>query len=204
MRDVTTLVRREIEGTPANLTVEQFVEMVMADIEVAKQTYFEKTSQEAEARYERDKKDYFERRNKAIEKIKEESYKKYTREYYRLRWVEKEIAKWPEEYKRGYWHKGEELTYVDWSMRPWEMGTSSISLNRRTDEEVREFFVDMFKNDFDNKYFSQCNGWEIVISQRPYFKLILSEELENEWRSDEKRLSDSVARFYSGSNYWGD
>ena len=204
MKDMTTLVRREIEGTPVNFTVDQFVEMIMQDIETAKQTYFEKTSQEAEARYERDKKDYFERRNKAIQKIKEESYKKYTREYYRLRWVEKEIANWPEEYKRGYWHKGEELTYVDWSMEPWKNGTYSISLNRRTNEEVRGFFADMFKNDLDNKYFSQCNGWEIVVNQRPFFKLILSEELENAWKADEKKLCDAINRFYAGSNYWGD
>ena len=71
MKDMTTLVRREIEGTPVNFTIDQFVEMIMLDIETAKQTYRDITTKEANARYERDKNDYFERRNKEIEKIKE-------------------------------------------------------------------------------------------------------------------------------------
>ena len=203
MREFTTLVRRELTSSPTTLTVEQFVEMIMEDIETAKKTYFEMTSKRAEERYEADKKSYMEKRAKAFETIIANSYKKYTREYYRLRWVEKEIAKWPEEYERKYWHNPDTLTYVDWSMKPWENGTSCISFSRGEDV-VRSFFEYQFKDSFKNKYFSQCSGWEIVVTQRPYFKLILSPELEAEWAADEKRLSDAISRFYAGSNWWGD
>jgi hypothetical protein len=175
----------------------------MEDIETAKKTYFEMSSKRAEERYEADKASYMRKRAKAIETIIANSYKKYTREYYRLRWVEKEISKWPEEYERNYWHNPDTLTYVDWSMKPWENGTLCISFNRGEDI-VRDFFKNRFNEDFKNKYFSQCLGWEIVVTQRPYFKLILSPELEAEWEADEKRLSDDISRFYAGSNYWGD
>ena len=203
MREFTTLVRRELTSVPTTLTVEQFVEMIMEDIETAKKTYFDITSKRAEERYEADKASYMRKRAKAIETIIANSYKKYTREYYRLRWVEKEISKWPEEYERNYWHNPDTLTYVDWSMKPWENGTSSISFNRGKDV-VRSFFEYQFKENFNNKYFSQCSGWEIVVTQRPYFKLILSPELEAEWEADEKHLADAISRFYAGSNYWGD
>lgn len=203
MRDYTVLTRRELTSAPTTLSVEQFVEMIMEDIETAKKTYFELESKRTEARYESDKKRYEEQRTQEIEKIIKRSYDKYQREYYRLRWVEKEIAKWPEEYTRKYWHNPSKLTYVDWSMKPWENGTSCISFDRG-DDIVRDFFKSRFNEDFNNKYFSQCSGWEIVITQRPYFKLILSPELEAEWAADEKRLSDAISRFYAGSNYWGD
>lgn len=203
MRDYTVLTRRELTSASTTLSVEQFVEMIMEDIETAKKTYFELTSKRAEERYEADKKQYAGQRARKIEKIIERSYAKYQREYYRLRWVEKEIARWPEEYTRKYWHNPDTLTYVDWSMKPWENGTSSISFSRGEDI-VRDFFKSRFAEDFKNKYFSQCSGWEIVVTQRPYFKLILSPELEAEWEADEKRLSDAISRFYAGSNYWGD
>jgi hypothetical protein len=203
MRDYTVLTRRELTSAPTTLSVEQFVEMIMEDIENAKKTYFEMTSKRAEERYEADKKQYAEQRAQEIEKIIEKSYVKYQREYYRLRWVEKEIARWPEEYTRKYWHNPDTLTYVDWSMKPWENGTSCISFSRGEDI-VRDFFKNRFTDDFNNKYFSQCLGWEIVITQRPYFKLILSPELEAEWEADEKRLSDAISRFYATSSYCGD
>lgn len=204
MIEITTLSRRELTAKPTTLTSNEFVDMIMQDIETAKKTYFEITSREADERYERNKRDYLIRRYNAIDMIISQSFEKYKREYYRKRWVEKEIAKWPEEYKRSCWDKGKELTYVDWSMEPWKNGTYCVSFKHCTEECAREFFTNMFKNDYNNKYFSQCTGWEIVISQRPYFRLILSPELQSEWDADEKRLCDSINRFYSNSNYWGD
>jgi hypothetical protein len=204
MIEITTLTRRELTANPTTLTSNEFVDMIMQDIENAKKTYFDITTRKADARHERSKQEYLKRREEKIAAIIKQSYEKYTREYYRKRWVEKELAKWPEEYERSCWDKGEELTYVDWSMEPWKNGTYSVSLNRRTNEEVREFFADMFKNDLDNKYFSQCMGWEIVVNQRPYFRLILSPELQAEWDADEKRLYNEITRFYSSSTYCGD
>lgn len=204
MIEITTLTRRELTANPTTLTSNEFVDMIMQDIENAKKTYFDITTRKADARHERNKQEYLKRREEKIAAIIKQSYEKYTREYYRKHWVEKELAKWPEEYKRSYWDKGEELTYVDWSMEPWKNGTYSVSLIRRTEEEIREFFANCFNDDFNNKYFSQCMGWEIVVNQRPYFRLILSPELQAEWDADEKRLCDSINRFYSNSNYWGD
>lgn len=204
MIEITTLTRRELTTNPTTLTSNEFVDMIMQDIENAKAAYFDITTRKADARHERNKQEYLKRREEKIAAIIKQSYEKYTREYYRKRWVEKELAKWPEEYKRNYWDKGEELTYVDWSMEPWKNGTYSVSLIRRTEEEIREFFANCFNDDFNNKYFSQCMGWEIVVNQRPYFRLILSPELQAEWDTDEKKLCDAINRFYSNSNYWGD
>lgn len=204
MTEITTLSRRELTANPTTLTSNEFVDMIMQDIETAKKTYFEITSRKADERYERNKSDYLVRRYNAIDRIISQSFEKYKREYYRKRWVEKELAKWPEEFKRESWYEGEDLKYVDWSMEPWRNGTKSISLCRSTEEDIREFFANCFNDDFNNKYFSQCMGWEIVINQRPYFRLILSPELQAEWDADKKRLSDSINRFYSNSNYWGD
>lgn len=204
MTETTTLSRRDLGFSPTALSANEFVNMIMHDIADAKEAYLEISTRDAEAAYERDKKNYIERRNKAINKIMEESFVKYKREYYRQQWLKKELAKWPAKLERSHWHNPDHLTYIDWSMKPWEMGTKSVSLVRNTEEEIKEFFRNRFKEDFDNKYFSQCMGWEIVVNQRPYFRLILSPELQAEWNADEKRLSDSVTRFYSGSNYWGD
>lgn len=203
MNEITTLIRRELNSAPTELTVDQFVDMIMEDIESAKSTYLALTTQKGNAQYEKDKQAYLKRREEEIAKIIKRSYEIYKREYYRLRYVEREIARWPEEYKRSYWHEPKHLTYVDWSMKPWDNGTSSINFSRGKDI-VRNFFENRFKEDFNNKYFSQCRGWEIVLTQRPYFKLILSPELEQEWKDDEHRLADAISRFYTGSNYWGD
>ena len=203
MTEIKTLTRRELTANPTTLTSNEFVDMIMQDIETAKKTYFEMTSKDAEARYERDKKLYLDKREKDIAQIIEASYKKYTKEFYRKRWVEKQLEKFPEEYKRNFWHEPKELTYIDWSMKPWENGTSCISFDRG-EEQVRKFFERVFEADFNNKYFSQCMGWEIVVNYRPSVKLILSEELEAQWKEDERKLGEAISRFYRGSKYWGD
>jgi hypothetical protein len=35
-------------------------------------------------------------------------------------------------------------------------------------------------------------------------KLHLSEKMQEEWRADEKRLADDIARFYADCRYCGD
>ena len=69
---------------------------------------------------------------------------------------------------------------------------------------IRKFFENKFKQDYNNKYFSQCTGWEIVCTCRPRVKLLLSPELEAQWKEDERKLGEAISRFYRGSNYWGD
>jgi hypothetical protein len=55
-----------------------------------------------------------------------------------------------------------------------------------------------------NKYFLQCTGWSIVEDFSTEFRFHLSDELQAEWKADEKKLADDISRFYAGSNYWGD
>lgn len=204
MIETTTLSRRNLKFSPTALSAKEFVDMIMQDIETAKKTYFEMTSKDAEARYEREKKDYAKQRNNAISKLISQSFEKYKKEYYRQRWLKKEIAKWPEELKRSYFHNGEHLTFIDWSMEPWNNGTSSVSLTGNSEEGIRKFFENKFKQDYNNKYFSKCTGWEIVCTCRPRVKLILSPELEAQWKEDERKLGEAISRFYRGTNYWGD
>ena len=89
-------------------------------------------------------------------------------------------------------------------MEPWNNGTSSVSLTRNSEEGIRKFFENKFKQDYNNKYFSQCTGWEIVCTCRPRVKLILSPELEAQWKEDERKLGEAISRFYGRSKYCGD
>ena len=195
-----TFVTREFGKNPADITKEEFIKMAIEDIEKAKSAYKIWSCERAEERYKKDSERHAEYREKKIQDITNASYKKYKREYYRQRWVMQEIAKIPRYIKRGYWHTGKELTIISWNYKPWDMFRAQIDVERNTERDLEYIYNELISN----KYFLHCTGWSIVEDSLTEIKLHLSEDMMEEWKADEKNLSDAVSSFYEGSNYWGD
>ena len=195
-----TFVTREFGKNPADITKEEFIKMAIEDIEKAKSAYKIWSCERAEERYKKDSERHAEYREKKIQDITNASYKKYKREYYRQRWVMQEIAKIPRYIKRGYCHTGKELTIISWNYKPWDMFRAQIDVERNTERDLEYIYNELISN----KYFLHCTGWSIVEDSLTEIKLHLSEDMMEEWKADEKNLSDAVSKFYEGSNYWGD
>ena len=195
-----TFVTREFGKNPADITREEFIKMAIADVETAKVGYRQWSDEVAEQRYKEDCERHAERREQKILDITNASYKKYKREYYRQRWVMQEVAKIPKAITRGYWHTGKDLTSIRWDLKPWDNATSYVFLNR----DIENVFGCLYDEAIKNKYFLRCTGWSIVEDFTTEFKFHLSEELQAEWKADEKKLSDDISRFYAGTTYWGD
>lgn len=194
-----TFVIREFGKTGAELTKEEFIQMMKEDIESAKVEYRKWSDKTAEEKYIADSKVYAERRDQKIKDIIDFSFKKYKKEYYRLRWVEQEIAKLPEHLAKGYYHEGRDLTDLRWDIEPWSNSSRYISIER-LDRELEYLYNSAIKN----RYFQQATGWNIVEDFNTEFKLHLSDELQEEWKADEHKLAENIARFYEGCTYWGD
>ena len=156
-------------------------------------------------RYKKDCDDFQARREKSIQRIIDESYKKYKRESSRQKWVDKEIAKLPTELERGYWHEERELSYIVFDIRPWENGSKYVDVDDAYEHRLGNLYDDAIKN----KYFMNCSGWSLVCddnqsTHRVEIKLHLSEELQAEWDADEKKLYNEIMNFYATCRYCGD
>lgn len=193
-------VSREFVKSPAELSKEEFIKMAIEDVEVAKVEYRKWSEEVTEQRYKEDCEEYAKHREQRILDITNTSYKKYKREFYRQRWVEQEIAKLPKTLTRGYWHVARDLTDIRWDLKPWDNGAHHIDIRR----DLEYIFGYLYDEAIKNKYFLQCTGWSIVEDFSTEFKFHLSEELQNEWKEDERKLGEAINRFYAGSNYWGD
>lgn len=193
-------VSREFVKSPAELSKEEFIKMAIEDVEVAKVEYRKWSEEVTEQRYKEDCEEYAKRREQRILDITNTSYKKYKREFYRQRWVEQEIAKLPETLARGYWHVGHDLTDIRWDLKPWDNGAHDIDLKR----DLEYVFGYLYDEAIKNKYFLQCTGWSIVEDFSTEFKFHLSEELQKEWKEDERKLGEAISRFYANTKYWGD
>ena len=195
-------ITREFNKSASEITKEEFIQMMLEDIESAKIAFRKWSDEIAEATYQRDNEEYIVKRAEKIEKIIAESYKLYKREFYRLRWVEREIAKLPEVLiAKSYRHEGRDLTSIDWDIKPWYNGCSCIMFNKHIENTLGHLYNEAIKN----KYFLQCTGWSIVESlSTAEFKLHLSAELQEQWKADEHSLAESISRFYEGCTYWGD
>ena len=195
-----TFVTREFGKNPADITREEFIKMAIEDVEMAKVGYRQWSEEEAEKRYKEDCERHAERREQKILDITNASYKKYKREYYRQRWVMQEVAKIPKTLTRGYCHTGKDLTSIRWDLKPWDNATSYVDMDR----DLEYVFGYLYDEAIKNKYFLRCTGWSIVEDFTTEFKFHLSEEVQEEWKADEKKLADDINRFYAGSNWWGD
>ena len=196
-------VTREFGKTGAELTREEFIKMMMEDFDVARVEYRKYSDIKAEETYQKDCEYHKKCREQRIQKIIDDSFKKYKREYYRLRWVDSELKKVPSEVieRRPYVHFGHDLDSIKWDIKPWENGCSIFSVRP---DGIESRLGNLYDSSIENKYFKNCTGWSIVEDFSTEIKFHLSEQMQEEWRADEKRLADDIARFYEGCRYWGD
>lgn len=188
MNEEKVLVSREFQS----IDKESFIKFVQEDIARAKVIYDELSEIEAVKKYEKGKAD-------KLKDVEKRSHNLYKREFYRKKYVEECMANF--EKNSSWYFRADKLTYVDWKIKPWcNGGCTSITPN----EDESKVLSRLYDEAVGNKYFEGCTGWSVVYGSRPRIKLHLSAELEAEWKADEKKLSDDIARFYSGSNYWGD
>lgn len=175
---------------PGTLTRDQFITWMKTDAIASKMVYdaLERT---------RTHKAWREAKDHALQRIKEDMIKKYKRQSTRDKYTVIEYEKWVELNRWRFYVI--EMKSFAWSIRPWENGGCyHVDINNDMDERLGR----IYDESLSNKYFLGCSGWYIGDDQ--YVHLILSEELEAEWKADEKRLSDAINRFYANSNYWGD
>ena len=195
-------VTREFGKSGAELTKDEFIQMLIEDFSTARVEYRKYSDIKAEETYQKDCEQHKNRREQRIQKIIDDSFKRYKREFYRLRWVESEMKKVPSEVleRHPYSHFGHDLDSIKWDMKPWENGCRIFNVVIDLEERLGNFYEECIKN----KYFSNCTGWSIVEDFSTEIKFHLSEQMQEEWRADEKRLADDIARFYEGCRYWGD
>ena len=198
-------ITREFDKSASEITKEEFIQMMLEDIESAKIAFRKWTDEIAKATYQKDNEEYIIKRAEKIEKIIADSYKLYKREFYRLRWVEKEIAKLPEVLVvQSYRHEGRDLTSICWDIKPWDNSCSRIMSDHIKDTMLYTL-GHLYNDAIKNKYFVQCSGWSIVGDpSSAEFKLHLSADLQEQWTADEHKLAENIARFYEGCTYWGD
>ena len=202
----TTFTSREFNKKLSELSKEEFISMFMEDIEVAKIEYRKYSDRLAKERYEKEKKSWEENQERKIQKIIKMSFENYKREYYRVRWVEQEIAKLPKTFEETWgmfqksYYKGYDLTSISWDIKPWENGSSLIPLDIET-ERIKNILGKHFDEGLNNKYFSNATGWDI---NKNGLKLHLSPELEADWKEDFRKLAEEIQRFYADCRYCGD
>lgn len=197
-------VTRKFNKNASEITREEFIAMMRADIEAANAKFRAWSAIVGDKKYQEDNEAYKIRRAEKVERIIAESYKKYKREFYRLRYVEREIASLPENLIRNCAYDGRELSSISWDIKPWFNGCSRI-MSDHIEDTLLYTLGTLYKEAIKNKYFLQCTGWSIVESlSTAEFKLHLSPELQEQWKADEHNLAESIASFYQGCTYWGD
>ena len=197
-------VTRKFNKNASEITRDEFIAMMRADIEATIAKFRTWTAIVGDKKYQEDNEAYKIRRAEKVEQIISESYKKYKREYYRLRYVEREIASLPENLIRNSIYDGRELSSISWDIKPWSNGCSLI-MSDHIEDTLLYTLGHLYKEAIKNKYFLQCTGWSIVESlSTAEFKLHLSAELQEQWKADEHSLAESISRFYEGCTYWGD
>jgi hypothetical protein len=204
-------VTRKFNKNASEITREEFVAMMRADVESTIAKFRTWSAIVNDKKYQEDNEAYKIRRAEKIEGIIEKSYKLYKREFYRLRYVEREIASIPEELDRCY-YRGKELGGITWDIKPWSNGCTLImwgsnlwGINEYDAEYLERYVSGLYDEAIKNEYFLQSTGWSIVEHlSSAEFKLHLSDEMEAKWKEDEHKLAESIAHFYEGCTYWGD
>lgn len=182
----------------SNISEEDFVKFMTADLKEAARIYEEEAGKEEAKNVER-------RLEQRKQQIIDYANKKYKRESNRKKYIDNALQNLKENpFKRT-------LSFVDFDVTPWENGISGNCILHpdKGEEEVAK----CFKEIKDNKYFKRATGWAIKYEARegsvfsafrPFVDLIGDDLLKSEMQQDRERLAAAIERFYSGSNYWGD
>lgn len=208
MNDYKTITLVSRDGINcSNISMEEFVRMMFSDILEADEKYNDLYCPDYVAGIIRGFESYVDSYRKAAIRYAE---KKWKTEKKRNEYVEKETEAARKRYNRDAFYY--DLSFFDFNVTPGEMGLSGnccISYRDLTPAKLRRCYEAVK----DNKYFKKAMGWKLTYeasnnsyraSFRPQIKLIVDEETENQMVNDEKRLTESVNKFYENCNYWGD
>lgn len=151
-------------------------------------------------------------RNERVSKVRAAAHKyadiKWKRESRKSSYIETEANKeFFKEYPT-YWI----VSFFDFDVN---FGTQNYttSIGENSEFVIEQIYNELHKNDFRLKFFNAATGWQFVIDEkenklgyygRPWIQFILSDELNQEIKDNEKKLGDDINKFYAGSNYWGD
>lgn len=181
------LVRREFDSLPP---MGQFVEWMAEDMRTAKEVYDKYEKERVMNQWEA-------AQAEAYCRIMEEVRARYKRQSTRDKYYTARCAEWRD--KNRWRFNSLPMTSVAWSMKPWENGGCYII---RFADDMEDSIANLYESHSDNKYLKGCKGWYIGHDQ--YIHLILPEELQAEWKEDERKLGEDISRFYRGTKYWGD
>ncbi len=151
-------------------------------------------------------------RDERMLKVRAAAYKyaeaKWKRESRKSSYIETEVNKefWKE--YPTYWT----VSYFDFDVN---FGTQNYttSIGKNSKAIIERIYDELHENDFRLKFFNAATGWQFVIDEkvdklgyygRPWIKFILPDELNQEIKDNEKKLSDAINKFYEGCKYWGD
>lgn len=186
------LVTRAVDCS--SITKEEFIRMMIKDLEEAIKVYDEYWC----PIYEESHRKAMENYRKSVLKVSTEfAEKKWKTEKRRQQYIDKKLSEIED---NGYYYPC--LTFFDMDLEPGKNGISGACVidvkNPNLDrcwEEIK-----------DNKYFIRATGWILEDHHgfRPQIKLILSEDVQEEFDNERKDLERAIAEFYRGTTYFGD
>lgn len=200
------LVERNIKL--AEITSEEFAEMLYTDLMESEEYYKNMANPVLEAAYiEKVKKN----RIKGLENAIYFANKKWKTEKRRNQHIEEYKAKMEKPITIPSW-VGSSLRHFDFHNSPWSMGPAAcFYLETVTKEEIaeahaRSFWSEWFKNAIGYRltYEAYLPDGSYTSSGRPSIELIFDEEWTAKWEAGEKGLTDAVSSFYKNTTYFGD
>lgn len=164
-------VTRKFNKNASEITRDEFVAMMISDIESTIAKYRAWSAIVSDKKYQEDNEAYKILRAEKVERIIAESYKKYKREFYRLRYVEREIASLPENLVGNCPYNGCELGVISWDIKPFSdsctpnmWGSNICSGNEYDANYLKRYVSNLYDDAIKNEYFLQSRGWSIVDS----------------------------------------
>ena len=181
----------------ANLSKEEFVNLMSADLNAAREEYKEKNYP-----IKLEKHNEFEARCK--KSWEDNAWKIAKKNWKTLKYQQKFVDKKMTEYKSGTF-KFYGLEYFDMDLWPDQNGIYGecvLHCDPVSNNQLEQCY-DRIK---DNKYFKSATGWNLVDypSSRPQIELILPEDMQKMYEKEEKDLEDDIRRFYANTTYFGD
>ena len=194
MKTAVLITRENIKCS--ELTKEQFVTMMMEDLKNSVIKSEEIFRPELEAQFYHNQEQH---REYVEKRAREYACKKWKTDKKRDQYVLEVLSK-----EKTNVFEFRPVSYFDFKLNPHENYISgSCVLDVDTTPEKLGRCFDAIK---DNKYFLSAIGWELIEERnfRPQIKLIMSDEMNEMYRKEEEGLANAIAKFYAGSNYWGD
>lgn len=176
---------------------------------------------QAEKRYSLVQKEYNKKLYEKVEaqkfkEFREEADKKYKRQKNKDAYYNKLVNQFlSKPLEMRYWGRPESLSFIDFSFNPsysLEVREFVVNFDKNNNRETFEKIYDYYK---DREYFKDAKGMSIIINIdendsyikshfRPFAKLKLSKELQNQYMQEQYSFAEKMDNFRKETNYFGD